>query len=202
MIQDSNECGQAWLELHVRSLSPDGARSRQDAVIDRLQRFDERDVIRGYDVHVWGDALRPTSLAAQTDVGEFALERLSAIEDWADRNGVSVEGVFPVREVDSAITGERYVEISFPMVLLTEFAGDDLRRVAPCVDDGRTFSVDDCLDVIERERTIEADTPAASTPPTDEAVSRARTSVSPERGRERRAGGETELLTAPERFEE
>lgn len=64
------------LELYVRSLSPAGARTRQEAVIERLAALAEREVIAGYDVHVWGTGIRPASPAARTASGRFVLERL------------------------------------------------------------------------------------------------------------------------------
>lgn len=154
------------LELYVRSLSPSGARSRQDAVISRLSALTERDVIAGYDVHVWGTGICPASPAVRTESGTFALERLSAFEDWAERNGLTLDGTFRTVDVASEITGESYTEISFPVLALAEFAGPDLRRVAPCRDGETTYSVEDCLDAIEGGWTLEADSSTRSTVPT------------------------------------
>ncbi|PSP41866.1 hypothetical protein BRC68_13710 [Halobacteriales archaeon QH_6_64_20] len=146
--------GRTRLELCVRSLSPSGARSRQDAVLSRLSEFAERGTIADYDVRVWGTGIRPASPTARTEPGRAVLNRLSAFEDWAQRNEVSLDDAFRTSQADSTITGERHVERSFPVLTLAEFAGSDLRCVAPCWDADTAYSVEDCLDAIENGRTL------------------------------------------------
>jgi len=165
--------GLTRVELYVRSLSPAGARSRQDAVIERLAALTEHDTIGEYAVHVWGTGIRPDSPTARTPSGAFASERLGAFEDWAARNGVTLGGAFHMREVNSTLTGKSYTERSFPVLTLaafsrasgarsferagrsvapTAFSGPKLRCVAPYREGSNTYSVEDCLDAIEGGR--------------------------------------------------
>ena len=67
---------------------------------------------------------------------------------------MSLDDAFRTSQADSTITGERHVERSFPVLTLAEFAGSDLRCVAPCWDADTAYSVEDCLDAIENGRTL------------------------------------------------
>ena len=136
------------LELYVRSLSPAGARTRQEAVIERLAALAEREVIAGYDVHVWGTGIRSASPAARTASGRFILERLAAFDEWAARNEATL-GTFETNEVASTLTGTTYTERSVPILALAVFENATLRHVAPCRENGEACSVEDCLDAIE-----------------------------------------------------
>lgn len=144
--------GRTRLELYVRSLSPAGARSRQDAVIERLAALTEREVIAGYEVRVWGSGIRPASPTARTPSGTLALEHLGAFEDWAAHNGLTLGSGFRTTEVHSVLTGETYTERTFPVLTLAQFRGPTLQRVAPCADGDTTYSVEDCLEAIDGGR--------------------------------------------------
>jgi hypothetical protein len=136
------------VELFVRSLSPSGATHRQEAILDRLDRLDEQDVIEDYTVTVWGERIGPDSLAAETDTGQRTLNSVAEFESWADANGVSVERFYPVETVDSTLAGDRYTAISLPVMAMAEFVDGELCHVTPHEDD-RVRTVADRLDTFE-----------------------------------------------------
>jgi hypothetical protein len=60
--------GPLTASLFVRSLSPEGARTEQERVIDRLQALRDRGVLADVSLTIWGSRLRPTS-ARRTEAG-------------------------------------------------------------------------------------------------------------------------------------
>jgi len=83
-----------YIELYVRSMLPDGAGSRQEAVIDTLDELERADEIAGYNVIVWGKQIAPESTAANTDEGRYILNRVAEFKQWALSNNVSLESFY------------------------------------------------------------------------------------------------------------
>jgi hypothetical protein len=159
------------VELYVRSLSASGAQVPQESVIERLSRLECEGCVEEYTVHVWGKRISPEAAAAETDTGEFVLERIEAFEAWAERTGMSVGSFFDTHEVDSAITDQSYSAITVPTMTLAAFRDDRIEWVAPCTDGEAVYTVDDGLDAIEAaaderdHETGEGDRAARPSPP-------------------------------------
>ena len=134
------------VELFVRSLAPETARAEQERVIERLGRLEERGRVRAVDVHVCGACICPSTAAAETEVGQFLLDRFERFESWAEDRGRSLVG-FRRRCVDSMVAGETVTGVTFPRMTLAEFADGDLRFVAPSTNSG-TSTVMDRIDQI------------------------------------------------------
>ncbi|MFB6084002.1 MAG: HTH domain-containing protein [Halorientalis sp.] len=149
------------LELYVRTLSPPGARGRQEQVIERLQRLEDEGDIDDFYVKVWGRQIDPTTTAAETDQGEFILNRIAEFKQWALANNTTLESFYQTREQSSSITGQDHTTIVLPKMGLAEYRGGELEQVAPCTDGDDVYSVVDHLDALERRV---ADQPRAAEP--------------------------------------
>jgi hypothetical protein len=148
------------LELYVRTLSPPGARTRQEQVIKRLQRLEDEDHIDDFYVKVWGRQIDPTTKAAETDQGEFILNRIAEFKQWALANNTTLESFYQTHEQSSSITGQDHTTIVLPKMGLAEYHGSELEQVAPCTDEDDVHSVVNHLDDLERRL---ADQPTTST---------------------------------------
>ncbi|KAA9409040.1 hypothetical protein EGO51_04275 [Haloarcula hispanica] len=150
-MQGSTQPDETRAELYVRSLLPDGHTQQQAAVIDRLQGLSDADVLSDIAVQVIGRQIPSTPAEARTELGLFALNRVSVFQEWAKRNDCSLDPAFRVRSVDSEITGEQYRALVFPIQLLAEYDGAKLRCVTPHTADGETVTVRDRLTMLEGE---------------------------------------------------
>jgi hypothetical protein len=136
------------LFLYVRSLRPRRAQERQDAVLDRLAALEEQGVIGDYTVVVWGRQLPASEEAVRTEFGAALQERIEAFEDWARRNDYSTAETFPIREVETMLTGERTYARLLPRLCLAEFHGRALTFVTPVTGEGSPPTIEDRLDAI------------------------------------------------------
>jgi len=142
---------QLRMELLVGSLAPHGSMAEQEALIERLESL-EHSRTAEVTVRVWGRRVCPEGPTAHTDGGRFVLDRLAAFRAWAADSDRSLEPFFREEQHRSAFTGESYPTVLLPSVALAEFRGDDLAYLTPHVADGRTVSVADRLDALERDR--------------------------------------------------
>jgi hypothetical protein len=138
-----------YIELYVRSLLPDGAGERQDAVIDHLEHLEREGEIAGYDVIVWGKQIAPQSAGADTDEGKYILNRVAEFKQWALSNNVSLESFYQRTTVDSEASESSYDAVLLPMMGLAEYDGDELAHVAPCTDGKTVHTITDRLESLE-----------------------------------------------------
>ncbi|QLH83094.1 HTH domain-containing protein [Halosimplex pelagicum] len=141
---------QPRIELYVRSLLPDGAHNRQEAVIDRLERLDAEDEIEGFSVIVWGKQIARDSSGARTEEGEYILNRVAEFKQWALSNNVSLESFYQKHDVANDATDEPHSAIVLPVMGLAEYEGEELRHVAPCTAGDEVHTIMDRLDRLER----------------------------------------------------
>ncbi|WP_136716150.1 HTH domain-containing protein [Halorientalis salina] len=138
------------LEFYVRTLSPPGARARQEAVLERLQRLAADGHIDDLYVKVWGKQIDPTTRAAETDQGQFILNRIAEFKQWALAENTTLESFYQTHEQSSSITGEEHTSIVLPKMGLAEYHGSELEQVAPCTTGEETYSIVDHIDDLER----------------------------------------------------
>lgn len=139
------------VELYLRTLSPPGAKARQDEVITRLQELDDDGVIDDFNVQVWGKQIDPTSRAAETEQGEFILNRIAEFQQWALANNTTLESFYQTSHQSSSITGEEHTKIVLPKMGLAEYRGRELEQVSPCTDGDEVPSVVDHLETLEAQ---------------------------------------------------
>jgi hypothetical protein len=137
------------VELHVRSLAPQGGRDQQESAIERLDRLATDGRIDEFSVDVWGQQVSLSTASARTDAGRAVLDRVEAFREWADETGRSVESFFETRRVASEITDQQYVSLVLPTLTLAEYRDGDLSFVAPCSDGGTVTTVTDRIDGYE-----------------------------------------------------
>ena len=161
------------LELFVRSLSPGGARSSLEGILDRITCLAERRVIEDYTVRVCGKRLPATPAATRTAFGSYVLNRVAVFHEWAERNDLSLDSLFEERHIASSLTGEDRRVLVVPLFVLAEYEEDALRFVAPCETDDRVWTVSKRLDELAAGRPAVPGIdplPRARAPPPDASV--------------------------------
>lgn len=144
LIEDGMSC-----DVFVRSLCPPvGAHAQQERVIERLQEHERDGTVSDVSVHVWGEAICPSSCVARSAVGNDLLEKVQAIRDWSSAHGTDT--VFEVREVHSSITGETYLKLSPPRICLLVSSEADAELVFPHETDETNVCVSSFLDALEQ----------------------------------------------------
>jgi len=138
------------VELFVRSLAPDTARRQQEAVIERLRRLEERGSLGSVELYVAGQCICPSTVAAETETGQFLLDRFEAFREWATSNDVDLAG-FQDRCVDSSLTGETVTGITFPRLCLAVYDTTDLHFVAPIAGDDDETTVGEVVQTVETQ---------------------------------------------------
>jgi hypothetical protein len=137
------------IELYVRSLSPDGAQNRQEAVIERLQRLEADEEIADFSVIAWGKQIARDSAGAHTEEGQYILNRVAEFKQWALSENVTLESFYQRQQVENDVTGESYTTLVLPVMGLAEYVDGELRHVAPCTDGDDVHTIMDRLEQLE-----------------------------------------------------
>ena len=132
------------VELYVRSLAPTDIRDRQEQVLERLTHLDSDDTITDFEVVVCGETVCPSSITAETDIGQRLLARHRTAKQWAEDRDRTLIG-FDHHETNTTIAGTTVTGVSFPRMLLLEFRVGSLSFAAPSRDGSETTSVLDRL---------------------------------------------------------
>lgn len=135
------------LGLYVRSLGLPGLRTKQEAVVERLNQLGANGTIDDYTVDIWGKQVVESD-AESTETGRRILSRIEEFRGWARAHEVSLEPSLRTDTVRSEITDEEYTRVALPAMTLAEYDGDELRFVSPCSDGERVVTVTDRLEAI------------------------------------------------------
>ena len=133
------------IELYVRSLSPTDIRETQEQVIEQLTSLKTDGHIEEFEVVVTGTCVCPSSITAETAVGQRLLDRYETVEDWATEHDRELVG-FEHREAKSTFLETQLSGISFPRMLLVEVRDGAVHHVAPSKNGTETTSVQDRLE--------------------------------------------------------
>jgi|AntRauTorcE11898_2_1112593.scaffolds.fasta_scaffold34837_1 hypothetical protein len=134
------------VELFVRSLAPNGAHERQQAIVDRLEQLEEDNRIDEVRSTVWGDRICPETATRLQD-GRSLLQDIARLQTWAQAHDASLEPFFKERTVQSPCE-DPYTVIVPPVLCLAVSRDDELWGVFPCTKEGDTLSAMDGLDAI------------------------------------------------------
>lgn len=156
------------LELYVRTLSPPGARTRQEEVIDDLQHLEDADHVADAHVHVWGRQIDPTTNAADTEQGQFVLNRIAEFKQWALANNTTLDSFYETREQSSSITGADHTSIILPKMGLAEYHGAELAQVSPCSEPDSVYTITDHLEDLRHRATDSTPGQPTTTPVAEE----------------------------------
>ena len=144
-----NQEGGHRVELYVRSLLPDSYSQRQTEVVQRLGRLVDSGVLTERQVHPCGNQLPATPAEANTDVGEWLVERFLRFTEWASANGCGLGPAFEIREVDDTLSGAQYRAMRPPAILLAEYREGELVCVTPHRDGETVQTVGDRIAELE-----------------------------------------------------
>lgn len=135
------------VELFVRTLGP-RAHPGLESVIDQLETLAHQDFIGGYSIHIWGKRILRSEQATRTTQGEHILERITQFEDWATRNGLSIDSFFEECVIRNQFTAAEYSTYLLPTLAAAEVSQETLIRMAPCKDDEEVYTVTEMLQQI------------------------------------------------------
>jgi hypothetical protein len=132
-------------ELYLRG-DTYGTFDAQQQVLNRVNRLEANGVFA--DSMVAGEWQRIRTMAEDKRSG--AIATYEEFNDWADRNGHSLEPAFE-RRTRSYVGMDRVDEVVvFPVVSLALYDGATMEAVFPCTDAERTYTVGDALEAFER----------------------------------------------------
>jgi len=137
-------------DLFVRSLgSHVGSHRRQAAILERIERFEERDIIDSVQLTVWGDSVCVSECCAERPAVRATRDRVEQFNEWAQQRA-SISTPFERREVRSSITDEQYAVVDLPTICLAVYVDTSLDAVVPASIDGEHRTVSWYLDWFER----------------------------------------------------
>jgi hypothetical protein len=142
MIKRTSEC---TVELFMRAEPQLGVEPTRQEIVDRLTELKRMGAVDAYDIHVWGNAIRPDGPLAGTTYHGLVLEHIESFRDWAATSGASLSGCFDEHRISCGTTGEEYVTISLPTACVAVYEDETLRGVYPHVRDGRQYPVSEAL---------------------------------------------------------
>jgi len=132
-------------ELYLRG-DTYGTFDAQQQVLNRVNRLEANGVFS--ESMVSGEWQRIRTMAEDKRSG--ALATYEEFDDWATRNGSSLEPAFE-RRTRTYVGMDRVDEVVvFPVVSLAIYDEKRLQSVFPCTTDEHTYTVGDALDAFER----------------------------------------------------
>lgn len=132
-------------ELYLRG-DTYGTFDAQQSVLNRVGRLEAVDGID--EAAIAGEWQRIRTL--DEDCRDGAVATYREFDDWAIRNGYDLAPAFE-RRTRSYVGLDRVDDVVvFPVVSLAVYEDRDLQAVFPCTDPDRAFTVQDCLDAVER----------------------------------------------------
>ena len=133
--------------LFVRVNPATDAVERLGDLAARARRLEDRDAVAEVEVRTW-TTVRP-ALEALSDSESSVSATVEAFQAWADHAGYSLAPAFARCETRSLLSPGSSTELRVPVASLAVYEDGELRWVAPCADDERSYSVEDCLTALE-----------------------------------------------------
>ncbi|AGB38842.1 HTH domain-containing protein [Natronococcus occultus] len=139
--------GPVRVDLFVRADSAADTVERLSDLVARARRLEDRDTVAEVEVKTW-TTVRP-ALEALSDSASSVSTTVATFQAWADRTGYSLAPAFARRETRSLLHPGSSTELRVPVASLAVYEDGELRWVAPCADDDRSYDVEDCLAALE-----------------------------------------------------
>ena len=141
-----SEAEVAEVVLYVRGGCP--CPERQDALSERLRRLHGQDNIDEYSIIEWPAALNmERNVAGETGI----LHTVRTVEEWAQRNDLSIYPPFEKRRTHCGFTNETHHNIILPIFFLVVYSRDSISAVAPCKKGEFMLTIDTALDALESD---------------------------------------------------
>jgi hypothetical protein len=132
------------VEFHARSELPPPAEHRAAQVYEGLTVLAGEGALDGLDRSTWPDR------TPVEDPRPELRDAYLAFTEWAKTHGHSLTPFFQTRECYTPEYGGWTNWLVLPALCLAIHEGDELRAVYPHTDDGRTYTVQDGLELLER----------------------------------------------------
>lgn len=130
--------------LYLRSIESSGISDVQRRIMNRLEELAADGLLASADYEVWGQGI-PATGGPKSHVHAIYDE----MSEWADENDRSLTPAFEVRKTQPMGTDEQREVISFPMLCLAIYEGDEVEAVFPHADGDRVYTIDDGLAALE-----------------------------------------------------
>lgn len=135
--------GHVTVDCYVRTDSISDPVEEHLAAIERLA---DRGIVDGLDVHAWPKEVVLSEYTEHVDV----VRAFRTFQEWAAQWAVHIDPSFELGVRSSSFTGEEREVLRTPALCLAVSIDGRLREVFPHRSEGRTFSVDDALETLER----------------------------------------------------
>ncbi|WP_254531682.1 HTH domain-containing protein [Natrinema gelatinilyticum] len=155
-VVDPAQQGSIRVDCYVRSNVPPSVSEQIRALVDRVRSLREHGFVDEVRVTRW-----PPQQSMTEETGSTCNDLVAEFEQWAERNGYSLEPGFRRREIPPSPLGlasDSRERVRVPIVALALYEDDAetevLRGVVPCTDrsvsdDDRTYTVDGWLTTVE-----------------------------------------------------
>lgn len=141
---------QPTVALYLRSLVPNGEPTTQITTIRHLESIAEAGDVEDCSIHVTGRGFVHEDCCLSTPTGRTLVDRVTAIENWADANDAHLPGISTTTIEASPMREQQFTVTSIPHRLLLEYERGSLRFVSPVTIDDTHITVSDHLDALDR----------------------------------------------------
>jgi len=139
------------VEVFVRSMLPPlGAKSCQEALIERFDELATESTLDGVSVSITGNRLCLCDTCSGTDAERDLLDRFADLDEWGAEYDATASSFFETKELDSSMTGETARALVPPRVSTALYCDGALSGVFPCRIEGREYTVADFADALEQ----------------------------------------------------
>lgn len=121
--------------------------------LSSLERLADRGVVDGLDVYAWPSEVVLSEYTEHLDV----VRAFRTFQEWATRWAVHLDPAFRLADRSSELTGEAREVLRTPALCLAVAVDGRLREVFPHRSGGRTYTVDDAIEALERRAEIRDD---------------------------------------------
>lgn len=145
------------VEVFVRSLAPAPAvHAAQVDVVEAVNDLAEAGRIEDATVSIWGERLCPCETCRETGAGRAVLNRVRAIESWAEAVPAAVTVPFDRRSHECGFTDLGGEVIVPPRITVAVYGDGALLGVFPCEVDGESISAVEGLERLRKVRRVDA----------------------------------------------
>lgn len=130
--------GPIAIECYTRATS---SATPVDTVLGTLRDYEQRELIDDLTVETWPDSV---VLTGDTK-GTADIARYRRFKAWAYQEGVSLDPAFTICKRTTLVTNQAEVVLSFPVLCLAVFVGEEMETVAPHRTNTMTYTVTDVL---------------------------------------------------------
>jgi len=133
---------QLELDVYMRAFTPDAARRRQEAMLERMRELRDRGLVEAVSVTRWSNQVSVSRVRDREQ--PVGVETYQELDDATDGTELSIEPFFRERSGHEA---DRTV-LSLPVLCVAIRRAGEITGVYPCSAPDGSYSVTDCLDAL------------------------------------------------------